>query len=81
MVGWVIVPEVTCTVWPEVIEVEEMITLVPEVPTVRPPTMTVPALFRSSASAAVPVADAVALRGVPEMVSVSPETVAGVVDS
>ena len=74
MVGWVIVPLVTWTVWPEVIEVEEMMTFVPDVPTVRPPTMTVPALLRSSANAAVPVAEAVVESGTPEMVSVSPET-------
>jgi hypothetical protein len=73
------VPEVTCTDWPEVIEVLEMITSVPEVPTVRPDTMAVPAEFRNSAKAAVPVADAVAESGVPLRVKTLPDTVAGVV--
>jgi len=59
--------------------VDEMMMSVPDVPTVSPETITVPALFRSSASAAVPVAEAVADSGVPEMVRTLPETVAGVV--
>lgn len=74
-----IVPEVTCTVCPEVMAVEDTMMSVPEVPTVRPETITVPALLRSSASAAVPVAEAVAESGVPESVRTLPDTVAGVV--
>lgn len=73
------VPDVTCTVCPEVIDTDEIMMSVPEVPTVRPETITVPALFRSSASAAVPVAEAVADNGTPEIVSTLPDTVAGVV--
>jgi hypothetical protein len=42
---------------------------VPEVPTVRPETMVFPALSRNSASAAVPLADGVAVRGTPSMVA------------
>lgn len=75
------VPLVTCTDCPDVIEVEEMMMSVPVVPTVRPDTMTVPALLRISARAAVPVPEAVAVSGVPDSVSVEPDTVAGVVES
>jgi hypothetical protein len=74
----VIVPEEQVTVRPEVIDVEPMMMSVPEVPTVRPETMAVPELFRSSAKAAVPVADAVALKGVPESVNTLPDTVPAV---
>ena len=55
-----------------------MIISVPLVPTVKPDTMTVPALLRNSANAAVPVADAVADNGTPESVNTEPDTVPGV---
>ena len=66
---WVIEPEFTVTVWPDVMLVDEMMMSVPLDPTVRPETMTPPELFRNSARAAVPVAVAVAERGVPDRVS------------
>jgi hypothetical protein len=70
-------PEVSWTVWPDVIDVVEMMMSVAEVPTVKPETITVPALLRSSARAAVPVAEAVTEIGTPEIVSVVPEATAG----
>jgi hypothetical protein len=81
VLGCVSVPLVTCTVCPEVTDVLEMMMSVPDVPTVRPLTITVPALSLNSAFAAVPVADAVVESGTPEIVSTSPDTVAGVVES
>jgi len=77
----VIVPEETVTVPPDVIVVVPRTMSVPDVPTVRPVTMGVPALLRSSAAAAVPDAEAVALNGVPDSVRTAPDTVPGVVPS
>ena len=65
---WVIVPEVTCTVWPVDTAVALIVMSVPLVPTVKPLTTVVPPLVRSSASAAVPVPVAVAESGVPARV-------------
>ena len=73
-----IVPLVSVTVWPEEIEVELIVMSVPEVPTVRPDTITVPELSRSSALAAVPVAEADAVTPEAFSVSTPPETVPGV---
>jgi hypothetical protein len=75
----VIVAPVTWTVCPDVNAVLETTTSVPDVPTFKPLTITVPALFLSSASAAVPVADAVVDSGRPASVRTLPDTVAGVV--
>ena len=73
------VPLVKVTVWPDVIDTLLRMISVALVPTVRPETITVPALFRISARAAVPVADAVAESGTPEMVRMVLDTiVAGV---
>ena len=58
-----------------------MMMSVPLVPTVRPETITVPALLRISAKAAVPVPEAVAVKGVPEIVKTAPATVPGVAES
>ena len=74
-------PLVSDTVWPVDTAVALMMMSAPLVPTVRPETITVPALLRISASAAVPVPDAVAVNGVPEMVRTEPATVPGVDDS
>ena len=49
-----------------------------DVPTVRPETITLPALSLNSAFAAVPVAEAVAVKGVPDTVKTPLETVPGV---
>jgi len=72
------VPDVICTVCPVEIAVALIVMSVPEVPTVRPLTITVPALLRNSARAAVPVALAVAESGVPDNVNTDPETIPGV---
>jgi hypothetical protein len=61
------VPAVHSTVWPDVIEVDGLIIMsVPEVPTVRPVTISVPELFLNRAIAAVPVLPAVAVLVKPE---------------
>jgi hypothetical protein len=69
---------VTVTVWPDVIDTEFRMISVADVPTVSPVTTTVPAWLRISASAAVPVADAVADSGVPAKVATAPDMVNGV---
>ena len=51
------------------------------VPTVRPVTITLPELSRNSAFAAVPVAEAVDVNGVPDTVKTPLDTVPGVVPS
>jgi hypothetical protein len=67
------------TVPPDVIEVVPRIISVADVPTVRPETIVVPELLRNSALAAVPVADALADKGVPDSVRTPLDTVPGVV--
>jgi hypothetical protein len=62
------------------IEVELIMMSVPDVPTVKPDTIVVPALLRNSARAAVPVPLAVALNGTPERVRTPLETVPGVAE-
>jgi hypothetical protein len=59
-------------------DVLEIVMSDPEVPTVKPDTITLPELSRSSAFAAVPVAEAVADKGTPERVKTPLETVPGV---
>jgi hypothetical protein len=69
-------PAVHSTVCPEVIEVDGlMIISVPDVPTVRPVTMSVPELFLNRAMTAVPVFPAVAVFVNPENDKTSPLTV------
>jgi hypothetical protein len=75
----VIVPLEIVTVWPDVTETESRMISEADVPTVSPDTMTVPALFLSSAFAAVPDAEAATDSGVPLNVRTEPETVPGVV--
>lgn len=74
-------PLVSDTVWPVDTAVALMMMSALLVPTVRPETITVPALLRISAKAAVPVPEAVAVNGVPEIVRTAPATVPGVDDS
>jgi hypothetical protein len=63
------------TFWPEVNVVVLTVTFWPLVPTVRPSATTVPVESLNRASAAVPLADAVALIGVPLNVNTPPEIV------
>lgn len=74
-------PELRVTVWPVEIAVALMMISAELVPTVRPETITLPELSRNSAFAAVPVPEAVAVSGVPEIVRTPLETVPGVVPS
>jgi hypothetical protein len=72
------VPEVIVTVSP--VEMTSELRMIsapePDAPTVRPPTITVPALLRSSASAAVPAVGVLFESGVPPSVNMLPETLA-----
>lgn len=71
-------PLESVTVWPEEIAVELIVMSEPLVPTVKSETITLPALSRNSALAAVPVPEAVAVKGVPESVNTPLDTVPGV---
>jgi hypothetical protein len=75
------VPLESVTVWPVEIAVALMMMSAALVPTVRPVTITFPELSRNSALAAVPVAEAVAVNGVPDTVKTPLLTVPGVVPS
>lgn len=75
------VPLDNVTDWPDEIAVALIIISVPLVPTVKPETITLPALSRNSALAAVPVPLAVDVKGVPEIVNTPLDTVPGVVPS
>ena len=63
------VPEVTCTGTEVLKVVVETMISVPEVPTVNPEATVLLALSLSSARAAVPFADGVAVKGTPERVA------------